>query len=223
MVVKSPKGKQNYLALLFGFLFLISAALNGYFLIRKPLVVTPDYLVIGVYDGDTFVIEGKNKVRLRQVDAPELGNCGGVEAKEALVKLIDNKRVKFANEIPDQWGRKMAFVYVDGEMVNKTLLTHGLVRYQSDATPYTDELHDLAKQAKAAKLGLYGQCQTTEPKDPNCIIKGNIDPGDGTRRYYLPNCAQYKTAIVEEDIGEQWFCTEAEAIKAGYHKAKTCK
>ena len=30
-------------------------------------------------------------------------------------------------------------------------------------------------------------------------------------------------AIVEEDIGESWFCTEAEARKAGYVKSKTCK
>jgi hypothetical protein len=33
---------------------------------------------------------------------------------------------------------------------------------------------------------------------------------------------QYETAIVQEDKGEKWFCTEAEAKKAGFTKAKTC-
>jgi hypothetical protein len=28
--------------------------------------------------------------------------------------------------------------------------------------------------------------------------------------------------IVEKDLGEDWFCTEKEAIKAGFTKASNC-
>ena len=55
------------------------------------------------------------------------------------------------------------------------------------------------------------------------IIKGNIDFPINKYTYHLPGCTQYETAIVQEDKGEQWFCTEAEARKAGYTKAKTCR
>ena len=39
------------------------------------------YKVEGVIDGDTLVLEGNAKIRLRGVDAPELKFCGGEEAK----------------------------------------------------------------------------------------------------------------------------------------------
>ncbi|PIY71167.1 hypothetical protein COY88_01725, partial [Candidatus Roizmanbacteria bacterium CG_4_10_14_0_8_um_filter_35_28] len=38
--------------------------------------------VIGVIDGDTIVLENKTRLRLRQIDAPELTNCGGEQAKQ---------------------------------------------------------------------------------------------------------------------------------------------
>ena len=207
----------------FALLFLISAAFNGYFLIRRPMVVTPDYLVLGVIDGDTLVIEGKNKVRLRHVNAPELKYCGSNEAKAALEKLVNGKRIRLTYEIPDPWGRTMALVYQDGQMINKTMISSGLVKYYPDTTPFAPELKALGKQAKTEKLGLYGQCQSLTPRNSKCIIKGNYDSGTKEYKYYLPNCAQYKFTIVEEDIGEQWFCTEEEALKAGYVKAATCK
>jgi hypothetical protein len=51
----------------------------------------------------------------------------------------------------------------------------------------------------------------------------NIDNNSPyTKRYYYPGCAQYKFVIVEEDQGEEWFCTEKQAQKAGYQKAKSC-
>lgn len=75
-----------------------------------------------------------------------------------------------------------------------------------------------------AKKGVFSpQCyQTENPDNPKCLIKANIDKVTDTRLYYYPGCAQYKYTIVEKDIGEDWFCTEKEAQKAGFEKAKTC-
>jgi hypothetical protein len=65
---------------------------------------------------------------------------------------------------------------------------------------------------------------TQNTQHPTCIIKGNIDKNKYTdnKKYYLPGCAQYDFTIVEKDIGEDWFCTEKEAIQAGFVKAETC-
>ena len=52
------------------------------------------------------------------------------------------------------------------------------------------------------------------------MIKGNIDDNSTRRNYYLPDCAQYKFTIVEKTWVRIGFCTESEARKAGFIKAK---
>lgn len=202
---------------------LISLGLNIYFIVKKPMIVTPDYAVLGIIDGDTFVIEGKNKIRLRHVQAPELEFCGGQEAKKMLENLIKDKRIKIQNEIPDPWGRSMGIVFVDGKNVNQILIASGLVRYYHDVTPFEDEFKKAAAQAESQRLGIYAKCETVDPPDPKCFIKGNIRRDrDDSHIYFLPNCAQYKFAKVSQDLGEKWFCSEKEALTAGYQKAETC-
>lgn len=182
--------------------------------------------VIGVIDGDTIVLQGKSRVRLRQVDAPDKGLCGYTEASNLLKKLTLNKTVIITELIPDQYGRGMALVYDGDTLINKELITSGWVRYHSDQTSQTDDMKAASKKAKDEKLGVYGFCQsTTNTKNPKCNIKGNIDKNKSTdnRKYYFLGCAQYEFTIVEEDLGEQWFCTEKEAQVAGFTKAATCK
>lgn len=179
--------------------------------------------VIGVIDGDTFVLEGKTRVRLRHVDAPEVEYCGGKEAKKALEKLVSGKRVRLEELVPDQRGRGMALVYTGDMLVNRQMLADGFVRYHHDISGKADELKAARDGAKALNKGIYRQCQSKEnTQNPKCNIKGNIDPQSGMKRYYLPGCAQYAFTVVEKDIGEDWFCTEKEAQNAGYAKAKTC-
>ena len=179
--------------------------------------------VIGVIDGDTLVLEGKSKVRLRFADAPELDLCGGKEAKELLEDLVVEKNVRIDEQIPDQYGRGMAMVYMGETSINKEMLTSGWVRYHHDSTDKTEVMKQAGTYAKEGKLGVYGKCQSKDvPDKPGCIIKGNIDKNSGKKTYYLPTCAQYNFAVVEKDIGEGWYCGEKDAIAAGYTKAKTC-
>ena len=62
--------------------------------------------VIGVIDGDTLVLEGKVRLRLRHLDAPELNFCGGPEAKQQLENLVTGKSVDITEKILDQRGRE---------------------------------------------------------------------------------------------------------------------
>lgn len=183
--------------------------------------------VIGVIDGDTVVLENKTRLRLRHVDAPELINCGGEQAKQFVSSLVNGKSITIEEQIPDQMGRAMGLIYVNSILVNEKLLEAGWARYHSDQTTKTNLLKKVADEAKTNKLGIFSQLclQEKNLENPNCIIKGNLENKrpSGRKLYYLPNCAQYKFVMVEKDLGEQWFCTEKEAIAAGYIKAATCR
>lgn len=56
---------------------------------KKPLFV-PAYRVAQVIDGDTFDTEEHQAIRLAAIDALELDECGGKEAKKELERLILN-------------------------------------------------------------------------------------------------------------------------------------
>lgn len=54
---------------------------------------------------------------------------------------------------------------------------------------------------------------------PNCMIKGNISQTSGTRYYHLPGMEDYENTVIDPAMGEQWFCSEQEAIANGWQKA----
>lgn len=179
---------------------------------------------MGVIDGDTLVLDGKVRLRLRSVDAPELDLCGGPEALRELSLLVADRQVVIKEQIIDQMGRPMGLVYVDGKLVNKEILASGWGRFHSDTTDERENLKLAYDKAREEKLGIWGpKCRQTEnPDNPKCNIKGNIDPQGGRKVYYVPGCVQYKTAVVEKDRGEQWFCNEKEAKNSGYIKSQRC-
>ena len=59
----------------------------------------------------------------------------------------------------------------------------------------------------------------TEPPDPACPIKGNISHNTGRKLYHLPGMEDYDNTVIDLERGERWFCSESEAINAGWTKA----
>ena len=47
-----------------------------------------------------------------------------------------------------------------------------------------------------------------------CLIKGNISQNG--RIYHVPGSASYDVTKIDESAGERWFCSEAEALAAGW-------
>jgi len=222
MAKKAKKKNFNWLLAL---LLLPSLILNFYLLAKQQTQKSDQgILVIGAIDGDTLVLDGKVKLRLRQVDAPELAYCGGNKSKEFLEKLTKGKKITIKEKILDKFGRPIALVYIDNTLVNKEILANGWGRYHNDKTSQKQALKQAYQQAKKNKKGIFSpECFQTENLDnPECVIKGNIDKVTKTKLYYYPGCAQYKYTIVEKDIGENWFCSESQAQKAGFTKSKTC-
>ncbi len=52
-----------------------------------------------------------------------------------------------------------------------------------------------------------------------CRIKGNISPS-GERIYHLPGDRYYAATRIDWWKGERWFCSEEEAERAGFRRAR---
>lgn len=216
--------KVKIIALFFGFIITSVSLFFNYFLLNKVKDFEKGVSVLGVLDGDTIVTDGKTRLRLRLIDAPELNFCGGQEAKKELEKLVLGKQVKVEETIIDLLGRPMSLVYVDDKLINLEMVRFGWATFHADGAVTANNLvKQAAATAKDQKLGLFSLCRSNVPSSKNCLIKGNIDPSDSKKKiYYLPGCVQYNTTIVELDRGEAWFCLESEARAEGYLKSQRC-
>lgn len=150
----------------------------------KPESVVPTlYDVVRVVDGDTVIvrIEGKEeRVRLIGIDTPEsvhpdasLNSELGAIASAYTKRLLEGKKVSLELDVQDRdhYGRLLAYVYLDGIMVNKTLLTAGMAQISTypPNVKYVEEFLALEKVARDENIGLWGDIKveenpaTTEP------------------------------------------------------------
>lgn len=54
---------------------------------------------------------------------------------------------------------------------------------------------------------------------PDCVVKGNISISTGARLYHVPGMRDYGGTIIDPSKGERWFCSESEAVAAGWQRA----
>ena len=53
-----------------------------------------------------------------------------------------------------------------------------------------------------------------------CVIKGNVSVKTKEKIYHVPGQKYYNATVIRPEYGERWFCSESEARKAGWRKAK---
>ncbi len=75
-------------------------------------------------DGDTVDLEDGTRVRYIGMNTPETSEAYYQEAKDLNASLVEGKRVQlvYDAECLDRYGRTLAYVCVDGEMVNELLV-----------------------------------------------------------------------------------------------------
>ncbi len=204
----------------------LSLALNFLLLAQKikekPSTQTSLFQVERIIDGDTFVLTTKQQIRLQNVDAPEEGFCGYLEAKSKLESLLYGQSVSLVGDSTDKFGRRISLVYRGDTLVNEQMLSSGWGRFTSAYSSQNDRLKLASAHARDQNLGVYSSLclQQTNPDNPDCIIKGNVREGQKT--YFFPGCGNYSNVILELDQGDQWFCRETEAQDAGFSKAVNC-
>lgn len=100
--------------------------------------------VARVIDGDTFVLQSGEVVRLLCINAPERGEKGYEEAKTFLENLILEKSVTLEKDVSDKdiYNRSLRYVFQDNIFINKELVKSKnakLFRYGND-TKRCDEI-----------------------------------------------------------------------------------
>ncbi len=78
--------------------------------------------VAKVLDGDTFETASGKRVRLANVNAPDVGKPGADEATAKLRELIEGKNV-YIKPVGTSYGRVVANITVEGESVNSAMRT----------------------------------------------------------------------------------------------------
>jgi endonuclease YncB( thermonuclease family) len=122
--------------------------------------------VVRVSDGDTLVILDKNntehKIRLAQIDAPELNQPWGKKSKQSLSDLVMHKKVEITVVDKDDYGRTVGTVFIDNKDVCKEQIALGY------AWVYRHHLKDnsllaIEDEAKKNKRGLWKDFNPTPP------------------------------------------------------------
>lgn len=181
--------------------------------------------VVEVVDGDTFFIQNRQPIRLYGVNAPEMGNCFSEESKAELTKMILGKEVRLTGLQTDHYGRVVADVFLkDGTHINLHMVKGGFAIYIRAYDQNIERIKEAGGAARQNKIGIFSNdCYQKDPEDPKCKIKGTLDEKSPDRKLYLkPSCAYYDSVVVEKYLGEQWFCSEEEAIQAGFTKSPNC-
>ncbi len=79
-------------------------------------------IVQWVVDGDTFETQGiRAPIRLEGVDAPEVQDYLGREARAHLIQLMEDRRVLVDLVGYDNDGRRLAWVKCNGQSVNREM------------------------------------------------------------------------------------------------------
>ena len=194
-----------------------------------------------VVDGDTVVVNA-TRIRLEGIDAPEAGQtCGrqpscrrhasgmcdwpcGTAATAALAGLIEGKVVRCEARGADRYGRTLAVCFLGEQDVNAWMVRQGhawaFVRY---STRYVAE----GRQARLLRLGIWqGEAipawehrarrwaAAGSQAPQGCTIKGNVTARG--KIYHMPWSPWYAQIDMDAGNGRRWFCTEAEALAAGW-------
>ncbi|EOF4405687.1 thermonuclease family protein [Campylobacter upsaliensis] len=127
-----------------------------------------------VIDGDTIELLAKTskenpynhitklKIRLYGIDAPELKQAYGKEAKEFLSALVLKQEVSLIIENKDKYERIVGTIFLKGKDINKEMVKNGYAHaYESFSKKYLAEQAD----AKMFKLGLWQDEKAVKPSE----------------------------------------------------------
>lgn len=118
--------------------------------------------VVRVKDGDSLLLRRGtaafdrrvSEVRLAGIDAPELSQPHGRQARAALARMVEGQRVQLRITDRDRYGRIVGYVVAGGRDVNRAMVATGNAwafgRYERDTA--MQAAHDRARQQR---LGLW--------------------------------------------------------------------
>ncbi len=205
--------------------------------------------VVGIADGDTITVLDANRqqhrIRLNGIDAPETAQAFSQVSKTNLSTLVFGQDVLVVWSKVDRYGRKIGAVIRGSVDANLEQLRSGLAwyyrQYAGDVAPANRPLYEAAEaEARAAKRGLWRDPQpvapwafrnpssapaAVPPATPRGLLGTTTSTGlvignRNSRIYHVPGCADYDRVAERNRV---YYKTEAEAVTAGFRKARNCK
>jgi endonuclease YncB( thermonuclease family) len=186
--------------------------------------------------GDLVRVAGTT-VRLAGIEAPERQQvCGegsrrqrcGAAAQAALGRLVNGRTLSCTLSGGDAAGRPLASCTRGPLDINAELVRQGHVFAEGGLfASYTG----LEREARAAKAGMWAAGEAERPSayrakvweeakrraPDGCPIKGLVTGRE--RIYVLPWSPDYERGRIQKARGERWFCSEEEAMAAGWKPA----
>lgn len=188
-------------------------------------------------------------IRVIGIDTPETVHptepvgCFGREASNKAKALLSGKQVIIVTDpsqgTRDKYERYLAYVLLESGLdFGEEMLRGGYGYEYTYAIPYEKQLayKEAETYARDTGAGLWadGVCELaveevvvvpilTTPavaSSESCTIKGNISYSTGEKIYHIPGQENYTDTVIDTFKGESWFCTESEAVAAGWRKAK---
>ncbi|MBN1992128.1 MAG: thermonuclease family protein [Anaerolineae bacterium] len=115
--------------------------------------------VAQVVDGDTIELTDGRRVRYIGINTPERDQPYYQEATEANRQLVGGKeaQLEFDQETFDKYGRTLAYIWVEGTMVNLTMLKEGFANAFTvpPNVRYEEQFREAEREAREAGRGLW--------------------------------------------------------------------
>jgi micrococcal nuclease len=213
-----------------------------FFLVPQAECKTIKGTVIMIRDGDTLTIKTKRdsfyKVRLADIDAPEIGQPLGKSARRLATDLAFKKTVQVNYTLKDKYGRLVGKVILpNGKLLNEEMLKAGLAWHYRVKHPHSRFLENLEYNAWQKKMGLWIQDKPIPPwefrrekrlpsppskpedMDYDLFLAYGLVGNPKTRVYEWPECKSYP----KNTKGYIKFGSFLEAELLGYKVSKRCE
>jgi micrococcal nuclease len=253
---ETAKGETTMRRLTTGILIFFLLILTGCYDAQNSIIAPEGYSVVRVVDGDTIIVDidgTEERVRFIGVDTPESVHPDqsknveyGEIASEFTKSMLEDQSVTLEYDVQerDRYGRVLAYVYLDGEMFNKTLLEEGHaqvatyppnVKYVEDFTAIQEKARDEEKgiwayEAFEGSVGSEGSAASEEKNNEEKQTEeqaslGAEQPEDyyignsNTKKFHRPGC-RYAVEIKPENSVT---IEQRNDALQGYEPCKVCK
>ena len=146
-------------------------------------------VVARIVDGDTVTLADGRRVRLVQIDTPEVGTgeCYSRKARSVLDSLMPvGSRVELEVDARldhvDRYGRLLRYLWHSGRNVNVQMVAAGAASpwfYDGERGKYADVLQREARHARAIGSGLWGACHEAAYDPYRAISTGGTGGAGG--------------------------------------------
>ena len=217
-----------------------TGALLSMWLMAAPGQILTGQVVV-VHDGDTLTVQSGSfvyKVRLSDVDAPEMGQVFGKQARQYTEQMVLGSWVRVNVALIDRHGRRVGEVIVeDGWVLNEELVHAGFAWYYRVHPVRNDRLQKLEQYAFSKKLGLWVEKDplppwefrresripqlpvTAEQVDYDRIFHYGMVGNRRTKTVRWPACKKYRLSRPQQAL---IFHSLQQARELGFTPAKDC-